>query len=131
MIAAVFDHHSGLLSYCSAGHPPALLRRGATGEVIRLNDATGPVLGPLADAAYTEQVVEVATGDILVMYTDGLVEHISPVIWDGVSKAERVLADWPADVVLDGAALAARLAPSPPRPDDVCIVVVRFGGCVD
>lgn len=127
MVVAVFDHHSGLLSYCAAGHPPALLRRADTGEVIRLDGATGPVLGPMADAAYVEEVLQVAPGDTLVLYTDGLVEHISPVIWDGVSKAEQVVADWPAGAVLDGAALAGELAPNPPRPDDVCIVVVRFG----
>ncbi|MGV0991244.1 MAG: SpoIIE family protein phosphatase [Mycobacterium sp.] len=127
MVVAVFDHRSGSLSYCSAGHPPAFLRRGQTGAVMQLSDANGPALGPLPDATYTEGTVQVYPGDVLVMYTDGLVESGGEAVWDGISRAEQTIAQWATDALLDCRALAEALAPSP-RDDDVCLVVVRFGG---
>ena len=50
------------MSYGLAGHPPALLRRSRDGEVVRLVDADGPVLGPIRDATYTEGQVRLEPG---------------------------------------------------------------------
>lgn len=129
MAVAVYDPGALSLSYCTAGHPPALLRRAATGEVILLSDAHGPVLGPLEEAGYTGGQVNVAVGDILVMYTDGLVERPGTDVDSGIAHAQRIIADWAPDAVLCDALdrLCDTLAPSP-RGDDVCIVAVRFEG---
>jgi serine phosphatase RsbU (regulator of sigma subunit) len=125
MVAAVFDHDSNLLSYCSAGHPPPLLRRGDSDEMIRLTDASGPVLGPFEDSAYTESTVQIRPGDVLVMYTDGLVEHRGHNVQAGIAYLERVISAGPPEALLDCEALADRVAPSP-RSDDICLIVVRF-----
>jgi serine phosphatase RsbU (regulator of sigma subunit)/integral membrane sensor domain MASE1 len=125
MAAAVFDHDSNRLSYCSAGHPPPLLRRSESDEVIRLSDASGLVLGPFAESAYTEGAVQVRSGDVLVMYTDGLVEHHGHNVKAGIAYLEQVVSAWPPEALLDCAALADRVAPSP-RSDDICLLVVRF-----
>ncbi|MCB0932205.1 MAG: SpoIIE family protein phosphatase [Mycobacterium sp.] len=125
-MVAVVDHDTGMLSYCSAGHPPAFLRRAKTGEVIRLSDANGPVLGPLDDVDYDEGIVAVSPGDILVMYTDGLVEAGGLAVSAGISRAESVVAAGPPEALLDSARIVEKLAP-PPRSDDVCLVVVQFG----
>lgn len=125
-VVAIFDHETATLSYCSAGHPPAFLRRGVSGEVIELGDANGPVLGPMEDVSFDEGLVQVQPGDTLVMYTDGLVEHTGLSVLEGISRARRLVAEWPADALLDCKAVVEELAP-PPRPDDVCLVVVRFG----
>ena len=125
MAVAILD--AGTLSYGSAGHPPCLLRRAATGEVIRLAGAQGPVLGPLEDATYPEQTIAIETGDILVMYTDGLVEHRGADIDAGISRLEEIVAGWDSDTVLQTgcAVLNETLAPRP-RGDDICIIAVRF-----
>jgi hypothetical protein len=125
MVAAIFDHDSNLLSYCSAGHPPLLLRRGDSDEVIRLSGASGPVLGPFEDSAYTEGTVQVRPGDVLVMYTDGLVEHQGHTVQAGITYLEQVISACPPEALLDCEALADRVAPSP-RSDDICILVIRF-----
>lgn len=125
-VLAVVDHAAGTLTYCSAGHPPALLRKADTGRVVRLGDANGPVLGPLPDADFVDKVTRVASGDVLVMYTDGLVERPDQPIPAGIAEAERLIADWPADALIDCRSVADQLAP-PPRYDDTCMVVVRFG----
>ena len=127
MVAAVFDPESGLLSYSSAGHPPPLLRRGGSGEVIRLDDANGPVLGPFEDSVYSEGTVAVHAGDVLVLYSDGLVEHRGQNVQTGIAHLERVIASWSPNALLDCEALADRVAPSP-HADDICLLVVRFAG---
>lgn len=63
---------NGLFIYVNAGHPPPF-HLSAAGEVRHLEEG-GPVLGPLADAAYERGVVTVAPGDLVVLYTDGITE---------------------------------------------------------
>lgn len=127
MAAAIFDPNDGSLSYSSAGHLPPMLRRFATGAVIRLSDADGPVLGAARGAAYHEARVFIAPGDILVMYTDGLVGRDGADNEIGLAGAERMIADWNLDMTLSMhcALLQERLAPQP-RTDDVCILAIRF-----
>ena len=125
MVAAVYDPAAGTLTYSSAGHPPALLRRAGTGEVIQLADSNGPVLGPIRNAAYTDSVVRIGSGDVLVVYTDGLVERPGLVVSDGVSRAAQLVAEWPVEQLLECQAIADRLVP-PPRADDICVLVVLF-----
>ena len=127
MAVAIIDSQEGTLTYGAAGHPPSLLRRAATGEVIRLSDAQGPVLGPLQDATYPEQTVQISTGDILVMYTDGLVEHRGSDIEIGIGRLEEIIAGWDRDVLLaNGCGLLNETLAPRPRNDDICIVAVRF-----
>ncbi|MBP9143868.1 MAG: SpoIIE family protein phosphatase [Thermoanaerobaculia bacterium] len=67
---------NGRLGFTNAGHNPALLVR-ADGAVERLG-ATGPPIGLLAQASFTEQERYLAPGDLLVLYTDGIVEACDP-----------------------------------------------------
>lgn len=129
MVVAILDVTSGELSYGSAGHPPPLLRRAATGEVFRLSDTAGAVLGPMAETSYVEGSLQVCPNDILVMYTDGLVERRGMDIEAGISTAERMIAEWQADSALAGncEVLRERLAPEP-RADDLCMIAIRFPG---
>jgi len=63
------------LSYVNAGHcPPLLTRKNGNGVEISRLHIGGPVLGVLPDARYEQAKVEVSSGDVLVMYSDGLVE---------------------------------------------------------
>jgi integral membrane sensor domain MASE1 len=128
MGVAVLDPATATLSYASAGHPPPLLRRSGTGTVIRLSGAHGPVLGPVEGASYSEGHVEVCEGDILVMYTDGLIERRGQDIESGMTRVQQLVARWSGDEFLPSACrqLTQTLAP-PPRDDDVCVVAVRFG----
>ncbi len=127
-LVALLDQPAGTLTYASAGHPPALLRRADTGTVVRLDRASGPVLGPLDDVTYGEATVIVRPGDVVVLYTDGLVEHGHRQVGVGIDHLERVLASWPPEALLDSDALAADVAPWP-HPDDVCLLVLRVGDC--
>ncbi len=126
MAVAVFDPRAGALSYCMAGHPPALLRRSRDGNVVRLVDGHGPVLGPFRDATYTEGQARLEPGDILVMYTDGLIEGRGRDIETGISKAQRLIEGWGSDTALaEGCRQLTETLALPPRRDDVCVVIVR------
>lgn len=129
MAIAIVDAAAGALSHCCAGHPPPLLRRAADGRVIRLSDGGGPVLGPVEDATYSEGTVRIDRGDVLVMYTDGLVEHSGRGIDFGIARLERIVAGWTADTDLSAecSSLQETLAPRP-RSDDICLIAVRLGG---
>jgi integral membrane sensor domain MASE1 len=127
MALAIFDPRDGSLSYCSAGHPPPLLRSFGTGSVIRLSGAQGPALGAVQEADYGEARLFIATGDILVMYTDGLIGRDGTDIATGIASAERMIANWNPDTSVSAHCelLQERLAPQP-RTDDVCILAIRF-----
>ena len=129
MAVAVWDPAAGAMLWGSAGHPPALLRRSRDGQVVRLVDGHGPVLGPIRDATYTESRVPLEPGDILVMYTDGLVEGRGRDLETGISKAQRLIQGWDTDIALaDGCRQLTEMLALRPRQDDVCVVIVRLRG---
>jgi sigma-B regulation protein RsbU (phosphoserine phosphatase) len=72
---AEFDPASQTLTYINAGHNPPLLRRGS-GAIERLTSGGLP-LGIRAEGGYESGTVGLATGDWLVIFTDGLVEALN------------------------------------------------------
>lgn len=67
-----YDRPARVIRYCVAGHPSPLLLKKRGPQVSTLPAADGCPLGVHARAVFTEQVVPVARGDVLVLYTDGL-----------------------------------------------------------
>jgi len=70
---ATVDAASGELRYASAGHPPAMLLRSGETRWSMLNP-DGMPLGTRRAIDFDEVKVAVQTGDILVLYTDGITE---------------------------------------------------------
>jgi phosphoserine phosphatase RsbU/P len=63
----------GVIIYCNAGHNwPFVMRR--NGKDVEFLRSGGPVLGPTPDATYTRGFVKLEPGDVLCMYSDGIVE---------------------------------------------------------
>lgn len=69
---AVIDPERDVLTWASAGHPPPLLVRPG-GASLGLEDP-GPPLGAFAETAYRAHEQPFCPGDLLFLYTDGLVE---------------------------------------------------------
>jgi hypothetical protein len=63
----------GCLSLASAGHPPALHYRAATGDVVEHN-TSNLALGIMGGQGYGRAALEMAPGDVVVLLTDGLFE---------------------------------------------------------
>jgi serine phosphatase RsbU (regulator of sigma subunit) len=74
---ATLDPTAHHLSYINAGHQPPLLIRAATREAFWL-ETGGPVLGLLTDVNFQSASLELHPGDLLVLYTDGVVETHGP-----------------------------------------------------
>lgn len=68
-----FDAGSGLLHYVNCGHCAPLLFRARGEGVARLCDG-GPVLGLLPQARFEQGMERLEQGDLLVLYSDGVVE---------------------------------------------------------
>jgi sigma-B regulation protein RsbU (phosphoserine phosphatase) len=68
---AKLDCQAGILSYINAGHPPPLVVRGM--ELLPLADG-GMVVGMFADVAYPVSSFAMRPGDVLIFYTDGVIE---------------------------------------------------------
>ncbi len=70
----ILDPVAGRLAYCNAGHnPPFLLNAENRGPVQALS-RTGLPLGVFEDTAWTQDAVQIAPGDVLLLYTDGITE---------------------------------------------------------
>ena len=108
------------------GHPPPLLI-GAAG-VRLLSSPAGPMLGavPAARARYADTHATVEPYDVLVLYTDGLIERRDRDLDEGFAVLSRAAGD------LHGQAaetvcttLLERLLPDQEHEDDVCLLALR------
>jgi sigma-B regulation protein RsbU (phosphoserine phosphatase) len=73
--AELFNNTNGLCLYANAGHNAPMYYKAATGT-IELLENTGPVLGLAPDQKYQTENINLAKGDILLLYTDGIVEAV-------------------------------------------------------
>ena len=128
MAAARFARRGRHMTFAAAGHPPAML---VSKGGLRLLDSQNGILGWLPETAPSESVyeIELAPGDRLVFYTDGLVEVFNSLgdmlgvegLEDLVLQSARLtLADMQKSI-LDGVA-AWRHGP---LADDVSLVIVE------
>ncbi len=88
---ALCDPVSGAVRYVNAGQNPPLVRR-ASGRLEWLSP-TGMALGLSRKAAYEEQHLVLASGDLLMAYSDGITEAASPAGVEFGDEGLRVLAD--------------------------------------
>jgi phosphoserine phosphatase RsbU/P len=75
----VLELSTGALTLCSAGHLPVLIRRaGGAVEEVAGEDVAGFPLGILPDQRYKQARVELRPGDVVVVYSDGVIDARSP-----------------------------------------------------
>ena len=130
----LYDGRTRNLNYVNAGHNPPLLFRPDSqrpgGGSIQPLAANGTVIGMLPEAIYEQESVQLETGDVLLMFTDGVTESLNP---DGEEFGESRLVDaircharLPAremqDAVLDE---VTRFVAAAPRHDDLTLVVAK------
>ena len=77
----VADWKSGVMLYANAGHPKPLHVRRHAGQVLQVLNASGksqPALGLMEDTRYQSSEILLSPNDLLLLYTDGLIEVQSP-----------------------------------------------------
>src|SRR5450755_836914 len=82
VMAGYFDPASRLLTWAQAGHPPPILIRGP--DAWPLQQPEGILLGA-GDRGYHVATQQLNVGDLLLLYSDGLVERRNQSIDDGLS----------------------------------------------
>jgi phosphoserine phosphatase RsbU/P len=97
----IFNLENGTLTYINGGNEPPLLKKNG-GAIIPLSP-TGPVVGVIGDAVYTVKVVTLETNDLLLVFTDGIVdainlenksfggERVRQIMGEGESDPDRLL----------------------------------------
>ncbi len=70
---ARLNQKDGSLLYANAGHNPPLLFRAAASRIETM-EVTGIALGMMADMEYEQRQIALERGDVLLLYTDGIVE---------------------------------------------------------
>lgn len=125
VICAAVDPASGVVEWCSAGHPPMLHIGPGTAAVA--GEPHGILLGALASSVVPTSQLVLAPGESVVLYTDGLVERRGEDIDEAIAGLAAVLGEAQADgadaEALCAAALGARGVDL--QDDDVCVLVVR------
>jgi serine phosphatase RsbU (regulator of sigma subunit) len=93
-VCARIDRRKRRMTLSLAGHPPALVRRRRTGEVAEITAQSIP-LGIDAGTDYSDVTIPFESGDILLLYTDGVTEVASPDETDfGVPALKHMLQGW-------------------------------------
>ena len=78
LVYGVLDPGNGCFTYANAGHhPPYLFQLGGKDKAHMLRP-TGPALGVMPDGVWQQVSVQVEPGQMLLFYTDGLVDAQSP-----------------------------------------------------
>jgi serine phosphatase RsbU (regulator of sigma subunit) len=73
MFYAVVDPRTGRMTYANAGHPPAIaLTR--SGRQQMLFYRTGMPIGYSDESDYGDRSIDLVSGDVLLLYTDGIIE---------------------------------------------------------
>jgi serine phosphatase RsbU (regulator of sigma subunit) len=120
VVAGYFDPASRMLTWAQAGHPPPVLIRGPWAKSLPQPD--GILLGA-RHGAYAAATIQLQPGDLLLLYSDGLVERRDRSIDEGLDvllHAVRQIGD-PEQVI--SAALGA-LGTTDPE-DDTCLVALQ------
>jgi len=121
VVCAVFDRTAGEITYASAGHPPALIV-GSAGHRW-LDGPSDPPLAVKADLERCETTLAVTDDEVIVLYSDGLIERRGETLDVGMARFARVataLHGAPAQEIADG--ILQQMLPGAAA-DDIVLVV--------
>ncbi len=129
MFYAEYDMHTGCLRYANAGHDWPIVFN-SRGEVTAELEASGVMLGALPGVSLEDREIALAPGDVVVAYSDGLVDTVNPkdepFAIERVKAALRpVIRQTPSRMVeaLSGALRAFQ--GDAPEVDDVTMIVLK------
>jgi serine phosphatase RsbU (regulator of sigma subunit) len=123
LLCALADPGRGELVVANAGHPPPVVLR-RSGEREQLEAADGPPLG-ISESPRQESTLSFNDGDLVLVFTDGLIERRDETIDDGQARLLDALATVQGPDLqshLDALVEAVR---DPTRDDDVAALALR------
>jgi PAS domain S-box-containing protein len=112
------------VGYVNAGHlPPLVIGPGNTTRL--LEDQSGLPVGCRHPTGYTTHRAQLAPGETLVLYSDGLVERRGESIDDGIDRLRRIAAHAPPDPQELADHVLRALLPGAGGEDDIALLAVR------
>jgi sigma-B regulation protein RsbU (phosphoserine phosphatase) len=129
LLLAEIDAHKRTLHYVNCGHNPALRFRAGTGRVTLMNSSCPPI-GLYSEESCELASADLAAGDVLVFYTDGVTEAQNPLGEEfgtrRLSEVVRRSSSESAEVLVgDIIHSAANFCSETGFIDDVTVVVVK------
>jgi sigma-B regulation protein RsbU (phosphoserine phosphatase) len=127
----ILDLATGQLAYSRAGHNPPYLIRGA--QVQTLDAASGLPLGMLRKVSYDTATVQLAAGDTLLLFTDGITEAMNSRQEEyGEERLVELLSARASSLSVEELVRlvtqeAIAYAEGAPASDDVTVLGVRYG----
>ena len=121
----VLDPAELTLQVSVAGHLPPIVV-GADGAVRRLDSVRSRPIGVTAARRFEEATDRLARGDLLVLYTDGLVERRGVPLEDGLTKLESTLSSMAGGDPEEICERLLRAAEADAVADDVAMLVIRI-----
>lgn len=127
---AILNPATGEVVACNAGHPPPRVR--GAGGIREVDGPAGLPLGIVDDAEFVTFRLQLAPGEALVLYTDGITELFAPggrmFGVAGLDRSITLAAGDPSRTVECIHAELFRHRGASTRDDDQTLVVVRYGG---
>jgi serine phosphatase RsbU (regulator of sigma subunit) len=122
-VVARFDPATQSLTWAQAGHPaPVMARLGVPAPLPR---PRGMLLGAFRDVMFEETTVPMTVGDVLLLYTDGLVERRGCSIDEGLAQVIETVAEAIATEPNQPLAKLIGLLRRANPDDDTCVVAAR------
>lgn len=123
VLAVEIDRQSWAVDVVAAGHPPPVVRGSTAAHVMSLTP--GPLLGIGGEPNYSAQPLPVGDHDIVVMFTDGLIEEATETIDVSLAKLAAKIANLPGDTdAVCDQLIVERLAGNPG--DDIALLVFQL-----
>ncbi len=129
LFIGILDLQSGDLSFSNAGHDPPLIL-GADGQCRYLTLPDGLVLGVMPEAQFSDDRIRLEPGDMIVAYTDGVTEAMSPerTLYSEVHLQDTLamLAGRGVHDTVAGIVASVRIhAAGAPQSDDIAVLALR------
>jgi PAS domain S-box-containing protein len=122
-LAVTLDTGSRTLTAVTAGHPPPVVRRTSTAGIAHLRP--GPLLGIGGQPCYPPNRLDVAEGDVILMFTDGLIERPEETIDASLARLVDEVLELPPDTeILGDRLIEHRLAQDPG--DDIAVLAAQL-----
>jgi serine phosphatase RsbU (regulator of sigma subunit) len=122
----VFDPRNGVLEYVSAGHNPPFVRR-ADGRVERIDGRRSVALAAFGETRYSAAEMRLNPGDVLLLYTDGVTEAMTPAgELYGEERLAALLARARGEFIAEITSDIDEFSDGAPRADDVTILTLEI-----
>ena len=134
VLYCVVNIRAGTARFARAGHPPPLQVSRSSGEVrtiIMGADSVGPAIGIIPNAQFKTTEAKLAPGDLLLFYTDGIIEvetsNGSQFGIEGLRESVRSNLEQPTESLLDAIVSDVyKFGDSTVLTDDACLVAAEL-----